>query len=61
MTRPTRFASLRRELADVLTPEPVCDCGKVVPVKDWRVHRASCPMVERRPATPKRYVPDPRD
>lgn len=30
------------------TIDPKCECGKEVAVKDWRIHRASCPAVQRK-------------
>lgn len=45
-------ATLRQQLGEKVTPHPVCECGEQVPVKDWRIHRATCPVIQasRQPA-----------
>lgn len=55
------FRHLRKAVAGTVTAEPRCDCGRVVPVKHWSLHRATCPVIERRPPTPTHYEHDPRD
>lgn len=42
------FERLRQQVADKVTQHPVCDCGQQIPVKDWRVHRATCPVIQAR-------------
>lgn len=43
----TQFPALRKALAEKLTEHPKCDCGQLIPVRDWRVHRGTCEVIRQ--------------